>query len=339
MQGQAGADKEPLSLVAVAAGGCVCLAVGAATGYAVGSMRATCGAGGDATVTDLFTYPIKGCGAVRCPSAVVTPRGLEADRLFMVTDFVGRMLTQRQLPAMATLKPAWNEAGDLILSAPNMQDFTLPRSLFGKGERSKVTVWSYTCEDAIDQGDAVGGWVSKALGAAGARLVRMPDEHVRPVRVGEGVRLAGGTAPHIISFADRYPFLLANERSLDVVREHSGMPTLSMLRFRPNIVIRGSGVGAWEEDQWASVQIGTTRFDVAKRCTRCQVPRIDPHTGKAGTSGEPTKSLPDNCFGQNLLACDFGSRISVGDPVTILSRRQPPPATDGPADKQGKASA
>lgn len=282
-----------------------------------------------AAVTDLFIYPVKGCAPLRVARAEVTPRGLAGDRLFLLVDFVGRMQTQRQLPAMATVRAQFDERGDLVLSAPGMADFVLARKRFADGERKSVTVWGYECADAVDQGDDAASWFSKALDASGLRLVRMPDDHVRPVRSKGGDGEQGASrlsdpAAHQTSFSDKYPFLLTSESSLQRVRDESAVAELSMQRFRPNIVVgAASGLGPFDEHAWVRLKVGDTRFEVAEQCTRCQVPRIDPSSGVTRTDNEPTatlKRLANNCFGQNVCALDFGGTLAVGDPLVVEVR-------------------
>lgn len=306
--------------------GCVSFAAGLAVGYAYGAGYIGGGNGRTvANVTDLFIYPIKSCAGIRVSSATVTPRGLAGDRLFMVTSLSGSMMTQRVMPSMATVRPSWTEAGDLVISAPGRPDFVLEKESFQNGNKKSVTVWRHTCEDALDMGDAVAGWLSETLGKGGLRLVRMPDDHFRPVEKGyvkeDGV--------HQTSFSDGYPFLLTNESSLDFVREKTGCKSLAMQRFRPNIVVRGASVGPFEEDKWGELRVGRVDFEGAKRCTRCQVPRVDPVLGRADSlpNSEPTATLKahhGNCFGINLVAHRFETAISVGDPVKVLKLKSDP---------------
>jgi uncharacterized protein len=108
------------------------------------------------------------------------------------------------------------------------------------------------------------------------------------------------------------------------------MPKLSMSRFRPNIVVSGSDMPAFAEDGWAELQIGTDcRFEVAKLCSRCKVPRVDPWTSDPHAT-EPTATLKNwrtlkgkQMFGQNMVALQSGT-VSIGDYVSILSNKDPP---------------
>ena len=127
----------------------------------------------------------------------------------------------------------------------------------------------------------------------------MPDSSFRrvdPERVADNRR---------VGFADGFPFLLANQASLDELNTRLTQP-VSMTRFRPNIVIQG--VPAWAEDDWRSLVIGSAGFRVVKPCSRCVLTTVDPETGIKDAGTEPLKTLstyrktPDGViFGQNAL--------------------------------------
>lgn len=137
-----------------------------------------------------------------------------------------------------------------------------------------------------------------------------------------------------LSFADGYPYLLANEASLRDVQQRCPA-SVKMEQFRPNLVV--SGAGAWEEDTWKVIRIGDVIFDVAKPCSRCIFTTVSPEKGQKHPSGEPLATLQtfrtavdngDVDFGQNLIARNSGV-IRVGDEVEILAT--------GPARAYGAA--
>lgn len=127
-----------------------------------------------------------------------------------------------------------------------------------------------------------------------------------------------------LSFADGYPYLLANEASLRDVQQRCPA-SVKMEQFRPNLVV--SGAGAREEDTWKVIRIGDVIFDVAKPCSRCIFTTVSPEKGQKHPSGEPLATLQtfrtavdngDVDFGQNLIARNSGV-IRVGDEVEILA--------------------
>jgi uncharacterized protein len=308
--------------LATLASGFVCVVLGAA----VASWALKRNVANKATVREIIIYPIKSCAGTSMPSARVTPRGLENDRLFLITDKEGRMQTQRVLPKMCRVRPSFNESGDLVISLPRQEELAIRKDEFQRGKKVSVSVWRSDC-GAIDQGDEVAEALVAFLGKPGLRLVRMMDGFVRGVEKGFVVR----DGVHQVSFADGYPFLLTNFSSLQLLREKSGLFNLHMHRFRPNIVIRGTALPPFDEDTWSVVRIGRTKFEVAKMCSRCQIPRIDPWTGEMDINNEPTKTLKEFrkfgsevMFGQNAVALNFRQDVTVGDCVTILSRRRRP---------------
>ena len=116
-----------------------------------------------------------------------------------------------------------------------------------------------------------------------------------------------------------FPFLLISQASLDDLNGRLGEP-VPMLRFRPNLVVEGCE--AFAEDGWRRIRIGDIEFRVAKPCSRCVIPTIDPATGLRGQ--EPLRTLMgyrrrDNkvYFGQNLIHDGVG-HLSIGMPVEVL---------------------
>ncbi len=115
-----------------------------------------------------------------------------------------------------------------------------------------------------------------------------------------------------LSFADGYPYLLANEASLRDLQQRCPA-SVKMEQFRPNLVV--SGASAWEEDSWKVIRIGDVVFDVVKPCSRCIFTTVSPEKGQKHPAGEPLKTLQsfrtaqdngDVDFGQNLIARNSG---------------------------------
>jgi hypothetical protein len=124
-----------------------------------------------------------------------------------------------------------------------------------------------------------------------------------------------------VSFADGYPYLIANQASLAALAQAVGEP-LSMQRFRPNIVVEDAP--AFAEDQWRKVQIGDEPFRLPKPCARCVVITINPETLEKNARVFATLAQMHSrekkvLFGMN--ACWQGkgaAMIKVGDKLLVI---------------------
>ncbi len=261
-------------------------------------------------VSGLWRYPVKSLRGLACERLEIGPRGPVGDREWMLVDPGGRFLSQRQLPRMALVDVALTPDG-IRLSAPGRQpiDIARPRG----GARVPVQIWGDACEGE-PAGPEADAWLSGYLGTP-CRLVRFPSEQVRQVdrryaREGDQV-----------GFADGFPLLLITQASLDHLNARLEQP-VDMRRFRPNLVIAGAAPHA--EDQWRRLRIGELEFEVAKPCSRCPIPGIDPDTGEKAQApllalaqyrrGEDNKIY----FGQNLLHRGEGE-LRLGQPVEVLA--------------------
>jgi uncharacterized protein YcbX len=243
--------------------------------------------------------------------ARVTATGFEHDRRWMLVDEHHRFMSQREVPAMALMKPSIEHNG-LRVSFRN-ETLLIP---FNKSsellrERVEVTVWDDTCigEFVCLESDA---WFSAMTGVK-CRLVYMPDDIKRIV----DQRYAFDNS--ITSFADAYPFLLIGQASLDDLNNRMDT-SLPMNRFRPNIVFTGGR--PFEEDSMAHINIAGIDFFGVKLCARCPIPTIDQDTAARGK--EPLKTLSKYrqknnkvYFGQNLVYKGDGV-VTVGDTLKVL---------------------
>jgi uncharacterized protein YcbX len=259
----------------------------------------------------VHVYPIKSCGGISLQSAALGVTGLLHDRRWMLVDEGGGFVSQRRHPRMALVSPRITP-DRLVVSAPGMPDLEVP--LEGEPEeRIDVEVWG----DA-QRGAPVGGyadrWFGRFLGAR-CRLVRKPDDDVRPV---DSAYARSGDQT---SFADGFPLLLISEASLEDLNARLKSP-VSMNRFRPNLVVRGCG--PYAEDGWEEVRVGGAVFRVAEPCPRCAITTVNQESGERGK--EPLRTLAtyrkadrEVWFGRNLIHTSPGT-VSVGDPVEITPR-------------------
>ena len=260
------------------------------------------------TLRSLYRFPVKSLRGGEVDALEVVERGLRFDRHWMVVDAKGRFVTQRQQARMALIDARVDDDSGLLLQAPGMpdlvvrgaQDATLP-----------VVVWRDTVQ-AAPVGDDADAWFSSFLGID-CRLVALPRDTRRNVDPDYAA------ATDQVGFADGFPFLLISRASLDDLNARLQQP-VPMLRFRPNLVVEGCA--AYAEDSWRRIRIGDLVFRVAKPCSRCIIPTIDPATAQRGA--EPLRTLMsyrrrDNkiYFGQNLIH-DGAGRLAVGMPVEVL---------------------
>jgi len=289
------------------------------------------------TLSDLYLYPIKSLGGISVPEAVVDEKGFRHDRRFMLVTPSGNFMTQRTNHHMALIDVAIDWSGEPRSGEPvdslrvwhrNRPDnvLTLPLTVSpdASGETILVSIWDSENVPAALVSPEADRWFSDALDKP-CRLVFMPDSTRRPIdpaydRPGEQGR------PSAVSFADGYPYLLIGQASLNDLNQRLPQP-VGMLRFRPNMVVRGSL--PYDEDAWQQFRIGGLNFYGVKPCARCVLTTIDPATGQKGH--EPLHTLAQYrrwkhkiLFGQNVLAeAETSGLLRVGQPVEIVSRVEP----------------
>lgn len=262
-------------------------------------------------VSQLFLYPLKSARGISVDQYTLDARGPQWDRRWMLVDEAGKFLTQRQHPVMTQLS-AHLEENELHLAAPGMPDLIVPFFYWDMIKTSQpVMVWRDTVAAKIAE-NHVNQWFSQVLKVE-CRLAFMPEKTRRAVdptyaRQGE-----------ITGFADGFPLLLTAEASLEQFNAWLG-DSVSMQRFRPNLVI--AGCTPFAEDDWRRIRVGSVEFGVVKPCSRCAIPTLDPLTGERNSAVFSTLKKHrsregDVFFGQNLIAKGKGV-IRVGDRVELL---------------------
>src|SRR3954467_10963926 len=124
------------------------------------------------TISELFIYPIKSLGGIAVSSAVVTDRGFQYDRRWMLVDEYNAFLTQREVAAMALFDVAIVEEGLLVTHKPEGATILIPFEP-QTDEVFTVEVWSDQCR-AVAVSQEANRWFSNKLGI-NCRLVYMPD--------------------------------------------------------------------------------------------------------------------------------------------------------------------
>ena len=286
------------------------------------------------TISELLIYPIKSLGSISMDEVIVEPKGFRHDRRFMLVTPEGKFITQRTHTQMALIDVAITVAPDyadtLRVWHRNRPDDVLELPLVLSDETATshetilVEIWDSKDVPAVTVSDKADQWFTNAIDTS-CRLVYMPETTNRAV----DEAYARDPEHDTVSFADGYPYLLIGQSSLDVLNQRLEEP-ITMIRFRPNIVVSGSE--PYDEDAWAQFRIGELDFYGVKPCARCVLTTVDPETGQKGK--EPLKTLTTYrqwkhkiLFGQNVLAKSTGEttlgRLRVGQPIEIVSRQEP----------------
>jgi uncharacterized protein YcbX len=281
-------------------------------------------------VTSLRVYPVKSMAGIDVDVADVEPWGLAGDRRWGVVDEFGTKITAREMPALLGLsaEPVANHAVRIRDRAGQTLVVESPRKV------TSVLVSHSRQGSALPANDRVNEWLSVRLDRP-VRLVWQDDPTVRSIAEDHG-----GAPGESLSLADAGPLLLTSEASMRQLNawifaeaeapdvpdidpaDMSGpaLPTapLSIVRFRPNIVIDGGEPFA--EETWPAVTIGDITFRTTMVCDRCVMTTIDPVTLAGGK--EPIRTLARHrrrdgktWFGIRLVAVQPG-QIKVGDPVS-----------------------
>ncbi|MBU6450171.1 MAG: MOSC domain-containing protein [Cyanobacteria bacterium REEB67] len=286
------------------------------------------------TVTGLYIYPVKSLAGISLHEAELGERGFKYDREWMLVDRDNRFVSQREIPRMALVKTAIDEAANCLqLHLPGAEDPQLlsvplqidrPETEELGPQTIEVTVWGDQVTATVEAAE-VNAALSKYLGQD-LRLVRMQKGFKRKVDP--------GYAPEdqdIVGFADGFPILLISEESLTDLNDRLEYPVL-MNRFRPNITTAGGA--AFAEDEWQEATVGQTKLSFVKPCARCVITTIDQESGTGGK--EPLRTManfrkrPSDgkiLFGQNAIFRGQG-KVRIGDRLT--------PAID-PAQTQAQA--
>lgn len=266
---------------------------------------------GEIYLSGLYIYPIKSIAGISLKKSFAGERGLEYDRRWMLIDENKKFITQRKYHEMALINLKL-EGDHMILShsSKDIGEIEIPLKI-NEGDRIQSAIWSDDVE-VIWPNLTADRWFSEVLNTK-CRLVYLPDDSKRQIDPDYVAK------PMNTSLSDGYPYLLANTKSLDDIREKTGLD-LEMKRFRPNLVVNAND--AFDEDNWKNLRIGDLVFEVVKPCARCVMTTIDPETGMTGK--EPLKTLATYrkkngkvLFGQNTIIKSEGV-IRVGDEIRIV---------------------
>ncbi|XP_068424391.1 molybdenum cofactor sulfurase isoform X2 [Clinocottus analis] len=250
------------------------------------------------TLTNIYIYPIKSCGAQEVHDWPVGPLGLLYDRGWMVVNGNGVGLSQKREPRLCLVRPQVHlPSNKLLLQASGMDTISVPLENNTQTHASYQVCQSKVCGDrveAVDCGDEAASWLSDFLGQP-CRLIRQSPDFTRDAKK----RPSGAATSTSLSLVNEAQYLMINRASVELIQKlmssrqsdidgNQLLDTQNVIsRFRANLVI--TGVEPFEEDNWPHLIIGNTRFVVAGQCGRCQMIGVDQETGNK--TKEPLISL------------------------------------------------
>lgn len=252
-------------------------------------------------ITGLNIYPVKSLGGFSVTSSILTPKGLQYDRNWMVLDEAGKFMTQRTVPTMTQI---FTEITDGKLHFKHRLSgktaFIPVQKDYGENFPSKV--WSNDCE-VQHVSDEIDTFLSEVLGQK-CSLVFLPVENIRTKTT------EAGTIQNVASFADKSPILVANKASMASFNSRLEQP-VPLNRFRANVIF--TGTKAFEEDEWAQIKLGGIECNKVELCGRCPLINTDQFTGEI--KPEPLKVLTTFRRDATDRQVKFGVRFSCEVPA------------------------
>ncbi|KAL7380954.1 hypothetical protein ABVT39_026399 [Epinephelus coioides] len=236
-------------------------------------------------VSQLLVHPLKSGKAVSVALAECHKLGLKfgelQDRHWLVVTEDGHRVTGKLHPRLVLVSLTCDGA-HVCLNGPNMEELRFPIKQPGN---AIIDCRLYRANSqGLDCGDEASRWLTRYLGEEKTfRLVHFEPQ----MRMRKHVESEHPFPQNTVAYADVAPVMLLSESS---VKDLSSKleKEVTVERFRPNIVI--SDCGAFDEDSWEEVQIGSVRLQRVMSCGRCTFTTVDPETGII-TRKEPLETL------------------------------------------------
>ncbi|KAL3136431.1 hypothetical protein ABBQ38_005687 [Trebouxia sp. C0009 RCD-2024] len=243
------------------------------------------------------------------------PNGLLLDREWALVGDEGHVLTQKALPKLALVQTRVDlEQGFMQISTPAVDtDLVVPLPLVGSETSSAAhqdkpggSMHVRVCADHVcslqevaseASQEEVCSWFQQALGVRCCLVRQRPTSRraIAPLQPGrENVQ-------NLLGFANEGQFLLMNSASLADMnaritaqarsqKDRTASNPGHLSRFRPNLLVGGTNIAAYAEDDWQQVRIGTSDFFTAGPCARCEMVCMD-QTTAVRSGPEPLLTL------------------------------------------------
>jgi uncharacterized protein len=263
-------------------------------------------------VVRLARFPVKACAAELRDEVEAGVSGLRNDRVLAVVAG-DRILTQREVPALARVRPSLDDATARLTLAVEGPAGVVQGRVTTQGPARDVLLFDEPVA-VVDQSELFAQWLSEVLGQP-VRLVAAP-ETTRRTSPGDVHGLTVLSDAASVSLHS-----LASVAQLNDALAERGLPPVPADRFRANIVV--AGCDAHAEDAAGRVEVGQVVLRFAALDSRCVVTTVDQVSGeRAGP--EPLRTLTRYrrsagggvAFGTYLTVETCGV-LRVGDPVRL----------------------
>ncbi|XP_072047611.1 mitochondrial amidoxime reducing component 2-like [Amphiura filiformis] len=264
----------------------------------------------------IFVHPVKACRGIEITEATCSKLyGIKSnagvcDRHYVILNDNNSVVSLRQENAIALIHPSQSEDGkSLQLDAPGMPTVKFP---LHQAITNDVIHFRFfgTNKAGYNCGEEASTWLNIFLKTTGHKLVCF----VKDLQTSS------------TTYQNEALYNLFTEASLDDLNSRLEKK-VTVRNFRPNFLVQGQGLTAFEEDNWKYIKIGdNVILRKTTSCGRCKQTTVDPETGIV--SDEPLKTLksfrkvdashPSPGFGiyMNLEA---EGKVAVGDSVCIAN--------------------
>ncbi|CAJ0609099.1 unnamed protein product [Cylicocyclus nassatus] len=210
-----------------------------------------------AAVSRLIVYPVKSCQGFDLEKCTLTRTGLQHDREFMI-ESCGTTLTQKRQPKMCKIHTMINKKSLELFDADNPScSVTVPLQPDQISLQSGI-VCTYNVQTSESTSES-SSWLTSFLNLPECKLRRVHQDSSR-------------------SLSNEAPYLVVNEASIKILADIVDLTIEETVdRFRPNIVIRG--LPPFIEDTAKRMSIDGFKFEIIKKCTRCEMICVNPETG------------------------------------------------------------
>ncbi|KAF5303589.1 hypothetical protein FQR65_LT08190 [Abscondita terminalis] len=257
------------------------------------------------TVSEMFMYPLKSGRRSKISSAKCTNYGLQSDNpswshfrdrcLVVYKEGVNEVKNAQTFPKIIQIKTNAEDNNRFSLNAPGMETLILevPKSTC---KEDYIELWRNEKILSIDCGNNAAEWISKYLlgESSGMRIGYHDAQHRRNIEKYYSTykkmfpsfgNFAGGM------YSNLSTLMIMTKSSVDDLMQRLQDSEITVNNFRPNVLIEGSKIKPYDEDNWEWIKIGDVVFQKVMVCGRCPITTINPETGEFSKDHEPLTTL------------------------------------------------